>query len=159
MHDFFALPLTSLNSAHFNKHIDWIETKFGDDHPLHLLLKGDENWIRILSESSNAIRHPEAGQTIEIRNIELKPGNKFSVPSWKYNLEKKSLGKLNEFVDLVTDLDNYAHNLMGLLEELLLWSLDELFKNSELLGLASVPNEMVNLDCPIHYYVVLKKSI
>ncbi len=90
LNEFFGMPYDEKTAAHFDRHRLWIKENLGEQHPIHQLLSDDEHWIRIVSECSNAIRHPENGQKVEVENISLKPGNKFSAPGWKYNLSKKN---------------------------------------------------------------------
>ncbi len=156
LHDFFEMPFNTNNCAHFNKHLDWIAGKFGDSHPLTKMLADDKAWIRILSECSNALRHNEPGLSVEFQNISFRAGNKFSLPAWRYNLEKRKLGALPEYVDLVTDLDIFCNNMMTLLEELLLWSSDFMICGPRNLALVKVPEDQLSADCPVIYTVAAK---
>ncbi len=156
LHDFFDMPYSAKNCAHFDKHIEWTTKKFGTEHPLSKLLCQDENWMRVIAECSNAIRHPEPDQVVEIQNMVFNAGNRFSTPSWKYNLTKKSLGEYNHPVDLITDLDTFCHNMVTFLEELILWSVEEIFKTSKIYSLQSYSSEKMNTDCPVKYFVGVK---
>lgn len=158
LHDFFGMPYSATNFAHFDKHIEWITKKFGDEHALNKMLHNDKNWIQIISACSNAIRHPEPNQSVNIQNISIKAGNKFSTPSWKYNLTKKGLGEYQHHVDLISDLDAFCHNMMTFLEELLLSSIDEVFKTSNMLCLQEFSDVETNKDCPVKYRVGARAS-
>ena len=78
--EFYPLPISDRSEAHFNNHLEWFESNLGADHEISKLLKIDLEWIRLLSESRNAIEHSGEGQKIYVTNFSLKPGNKFSSP-------------------------------------------------------------------------------
>jgi hypothetical protein len=157
LNEFFGLPFDGKNASHFDKHQKWIRERLGEQHPICKLLFEDENWIRIVSECSNAIRHPEKGQRVEVENISLKPGNKFSGPAWKYDLSKKGLGKQDYFTDVIHNFDVYQHNLTTFFEEILLLSIQDTLKDSPILALYKKPPERISPDCPIVYEVNLKQ--
>lgn len=158
MHDFFGMPYNERNNAHFDKHVTWLRERFGENNSLSKMVSQDLQWIQILSECSNAVRHPEKGQRIEISNIGIRAGNKFSAPSWQYDLTKKALGRLPEHVDLVSDLNTYCNNLSSFLEQLLLVSIDEIFKKTGRYAIYQHADHELNRDCPIKFYIGLSEA-
>lgn len=157
LNEFFGLPFDSKSASHFDKHRKWIGEKLGESHPIFKLLSEDENWIRVISECSNAIRHPESGQSVEIENISLKPGNKFSGPAWKYDLSKKNLGKQKDFVDIIHDFDAFQHNMMTFFEEILLLSIQHVLEDSAIFTVYKKTPEHIKPNCPVMYGVTLKQ--
>jgi hypothetical protein len=157
LNEFFGMPFDGNTASYFDRHRKWIMGKLGEQHPICKLLSEDENWIRIISECSNTIRHPEEGQSVEIENISLKPGNKFSGPAWKYDLSKKRLGKQVDFSDIVQDFDVHQHNLMSFFEEILLLSVQDALRDSPILALYKKRPEHIFADCPTMYEVNLKQ--
>jgi hypothetical protein len=158
LNEFFGMPFDGRNASHFDRHRQWIERSLGEQHPLHKMLSEDEGWIRTISECSNAIRHREVGQTVDVENISLKPGNKFSGPAWKYDLSKKGLGTQNHFTDVISDFEVYVHNMTTFFEEILLLSIDSVLKDNAILALCKKPIEQILADCPTVYMVGLKQS-
>lgn len=154
---FFDMPVSDKSAAHFDKHIQWIESNLGDSHEITKLFKKDIDWIRMLSEQRNALEHPGDGQQLYIENFKLQPGNKFSQPSWSYDLTKK-LGLKSDYTDLVHDLEIYANNMFLFFEELILRITFEKLKNNKMLDLYSIEDESINKDCPILYRVGLKQK-
>lgn len=159
LNDFFNMPFDDRNAAHFNKHQEWLGKHLGVAHPLHQLISDDMKWIRLISECSNAIRHPENGQKLEVENISLKPGNKFSNPAWRYDLSKKNLGKQDEFTDLIQDFSVYQHNLATFFEEILLLCIQEEIKSHPILALYKKIPDHVHPDCPVLYEINLKQPL
>jgi hypothetical protein len=156
LHDFFGMPFNGKNAAHFDKHQQWIEKQFGKVHPIHQMISDDINWIRLISECSNAIRHPEKGQTIEVENITLKPGNQFSIPAWRYDLTKKGLGRQDDFTDLLHNFGIFEHNMVTFFEELLILCIQEKIKDHPIFSLYKKKAEHVQQDCPVLYEINLK---
>lgn len=158
LNEFFGMPFDGRSASHFDKHRKWMRGKLGEQHAICKLLSEDENWIRIVSECSNAIRHPEEGQRVEIKNISLEPGNKFSGPAWKYDLSKKRLGTQDYFTDIIHNFDVYQHNLLTFFEEILLLSIQDAIENSAILALYKKHPEHILSDCPVMYEIGLKQS-
>lgn len=154
---FCQMPMDGRNEAHFDKHRVWIETKLGKEHPIYKTLESDEPWIRLIAECSNAVRHKETGLKIEVQNFALNPGNKFSLPRWRYDLAKKGLGRQDDYTDLIGDLDVRIYNMLTFFEEVLLLCLQDELKDTALM-IFRIPNEKLNPKCPIAYEVNLKSS-
>jgi hypothetical protein len=154
LHIIYQMPFTDQTGTHFNKHCKWARKKFGENDPIYALLDQDKGWIRILSEMRNAIQHPDAGYIVEIENIAIKPGNRFSSPAWRYDLTKKGLGRQEEYFDLVPELDVHLSNLLTFFEELLvLCAIKELDAKRSLLTVCRKKKEDIRPECPIVYVV------
>jgi len=158
---FHQMPMDGRNEAHFNKHREWIEKKLGKEHPIYKALELAEPWIRLIVEYSNAIRHKETGLKLEVKNFALNPGNKISSPGWRYDLTKKGLGRQDDYTDLIGDLDVGIdvgiYNMLTFFEEVLLLCLQGELKAATLM-IFRIPNEKINLKCPIAYEVNLRNS-
>jgi hypothetical protein len=154
---FFDMPITDRSGAHFTKHVKWIKSELGQEHPIYKLLEQDIDWIRTLSESRNAMEHPEDGQRLYVENFKLQPGNKFSQPSWSYDLTKK-LNKKSDLTDLAHDLDIYTYNMFSFFEELIAIIISNKLKEHKLLSLYTISDQQTNMECPIKYRVGLKSE-
>lgn len=155
---FFNMPIKNREEAHFNKHRAWIEENLGIKSPVFKILHNDENWIRIISECSNAIRHPEDGLEIEIQNFRLLSGNKACRPAWKYDLRKKGLGKYEEHVDLFQDLNTMMNNMLHFHEDIIAVSVQELLKDNPMLAIQR-RNTSKETECTPLYVIGLKKNL
>jgi len=155
LHIFYDLPFNDRNAAHFTSHLTWLEKNLNSDHQITKLIQQDMSWIRLISESRNALEHPEEGQKIQIFNMRIMPDNKFSLPAWSYNLSKK-LQKTQGQTDLINDFEVLLHNMLHLYEDLLLISSSENL-NSKIVKLYKLPD--ISKKCPIHYKVTLNPEI
>ena len=153
LHTFYGLPFNGRNAAHFSNHLIWLEKNLGSSHQITELIQQDMEWIRLISESRNALEHPEEGQKIEIFNIRLMPDNKFALPSWSYDLSKK-LEKTQGQTDLINDFDVLLHNMLHLYEDILLISSSENFI-SEIVSLYKLKEQAISKKCPVQYKVIL----
>ncbi len=158
LHLFYQMPMDGNNEAHFDKHRAWIKTKLGEGHPIYKTLEADENWVRLISECSNAIRHEEPGLKLKVENFALKPGNKISSPAWRYDLTKRGLERQDHYTDLIHDLDVHIYNMLTFFEELLLLCLQDELKDHKLLAIFRRTKEQINPKCPIAYEVHLKSQ-
>ncbi|MFA6815772.1 MAG: hypothetical protein WCS73_05705 [Lentisphaeria bacterium] len=113
LHIFYGLPFNGRNATHFTSHLTWLGKNLNSNHQITKLIQQDMSWIRLISESRNALEHPEEGQKIQIFNIRIMHDNKFSLPAWSYNLSKK-LQKTQGQTDLINDFDVLLHNMLHL---------------------------------------------
>jgi len=150
----YQMPFEDKKEAYFGNHRDWIRNKFGSDDPIFRLLEQNKEWVKLVAELRNAVQHPEQGYVVEIENISIKPGNKFSPPGWRYDLTKRALGKQIEFVDLISDLDVHLNNFLTFFEELLILCLKkELDNRHSFLDIFRKRVEDIRPECPIAYVV------
>lgn len=148
------LPLNPREEAHFEKHINWLKQNRPALHKLSSTLNNDLPWIRRLSECRNAIEHPGTGQTITIENIKLLPGNKFSLPTWSYDLTKK-IQVQESSIPIHQDLDVYLNNMLYFLEEVLLHCISEKISSNRMFSIYQHDEVDINPKCPILYYASL----
>ncbi|OIN53428.1 hypothetical protein [Pseudomonas costantinii] len=106
-----GLPLGARDEAHFDKHIKWLEQHRPTLNKLSSVLGNDLPWIRRLSECRNAIEHPGPGQSLTIENTRLHPGNKFSLPTWSYDLTNK-INVQESSISIHQELDAYLNNML-----------------------------------------------
>lgn len=154
---FYEMPFDGRKSAHFNKHLEWVNEHLGPEHNIVKMISNDLDWIRLISECRNAIEHPEEGQEVKIRNLTLLSGNKFSGPSWSYDLTKKLNIKYN-FVDLINDLSTFSHNMLHFFEDFLLLCVKDKLIERTILDLGEIPEQKIDPKCPIRYKVTLKEK-
>ncbi|WP_229620022.1 hypothetical protein [Vibrio parahaemolyticus] len=155
---FYSIPINDRNEAHFNKHVEFLIERLGEKNEIVKLLTQDLEWIRLLSELRNAIEHSGTGQCVEIENFSVKPGNRFSSPSWTYDLTKKLNVKAGPH-DLLNDLDVLCSNMMHLIEDLIvLVTLDKLEKHP-IIALYKLDEQSLKTECPVRYDVTLKKNV
>lgn len=147
LHLFYQMPMNEKQEAHFDAHRRWIKSKLGEDHPICKILTTDELWVRLISECSNAIRHDQPGLKVEVQNLTLNPGNKFSSAAWKYDLTKKGLTRQENYSDLVHDLGVLINNMLAFFEDILLHCLQNEVNGS----FTIVRRANVDPKCPIVY--------
>lgn len=115
---FVPLPIKSANETHFNIHIEWLETNAPELTSLATALKLDLGWIRTLSECRNAIEHSRPGLSIKLNNFKLLPGNKFTLPTWCYDLTNRIPVKRE--CPIIDEMDTYINNMLFMFEEIFL---------------------------------------
>lgn len=152
LHIFYGMPFADRNKAHFGDHREWIKEKFGPTIPIYLVLEQDEPWVRIIAELRNAFEHPGNGQKVEIRNFSLEPNNKFSAPTWRYDLSKKGLGIQADYTDLIHDFNVHLSNLLTFFEELLVLCIQAELQDT-MFEIFKKRNEDIRLECPIVYEI------
>ncbi len=153
----FEMPIKDKREAFFKGHIQWILDKFESEHALSNVLEQDQEWILLLAELRNALEHPGEGQSLVIKDFCLKPGNKFSEPSWHYDLTKKKLGKSGE-TNLIGDIEVFIYNMLHFYEETLLLSIKEKLNDNTMFTLYKFNDEQIDILCPIHYSVTFNTS-
>jgi hypothetical protein len=158
LNEFFAMPFSDHIQSHFDKHQKWIKNKLGEENSIYKVLKQDESWIRVIAESRNAIQHAKEGQRVEIENVSIKPGNKFSSPGWKYDLAAKKAGKQEHFSDIAADFSVFLENMLTFFEELLLLCIENEIKDNVILTIYKREPEDIQPDCPVVYGITIKSS-
>ncbi|PSW18666.1 hypothetical protein C9I94_24375 [Photobacterium swingsii] len=155
---FYAIPINDRNESHFNKHVEFLNESLGADNEIVKLLAQDFDWIRLLSECRNAIEHSGEGQRIEVENFSIKPGNRFSLPVWTYDLTKKLKVKKGPH-DLLNDLDVLCSNMMHLIEDLIVLVVMDKLKSHPILALYKIDEQALKSECPVRYDVTLKNNM
>ncbi len=151
---FTDLPLGARDEAHFDKHIKWLEQNRPALNKLSSLLGNDLSWIRRLSECRNAIEHPGPGQSLTIENTKLHPGNKFSLPTWSYDLTNK-IDVHESSISIHQELNIYLNNMLYLLEDILLLCISERLPNNGMFSIYQHAEADIKPSCPIKYYAGL----
>lgn len=114
---FVPLPIKSFNETHFNVHIAWLETNSPELDSLTKTIKLDLEWIETLSECRNAIEHSRPSLCIKLKNFKLLPGNKFTLPTWSYDLTDRI--PIKRECTITDEMDAYTNNMLFMLEEIL----------------------------------------
>ena len=151
---FSGLPIGARNEAHFDKHIQWLELNRPDLKKISSILGNDLPWIRRLSECRNAIEHPGPGQSLTIENTKLHPGNKFSLPTWSYDLTNK-MNMQESSISISQELDAYLNNMLYLLEDILLFFISENLPADGVFSIYQHAEADIKSNCPIKYYAGL----
>jgi len=153
---FTKLPIKHNNETHFNIHIDWLANNRPELIGLTQSLKSDLEWIRTLAECRNAIEHSRAGLSITLNNFKLLPGNKFTEPTWSYDLTSKIQVKRES--SIVTDLCIYIDNMLGMLEEIILHCISAELSIEKKFQIYKIDDSKINPQCPIAYQVFFDKT-
>jgi hypothetical protein len=154
---FTDLPLGARDEAHFDKHIKWLQQNRPTLKKLSLALGNDLFWIRRLSECRNAIEHPGPGQSLTIENTKLHPGNKFSLPTWSYDLTNK-INVQESSIPIHQELDAYLNNMLYFLEEILLFCISESLPADGMFSIYQHDEADIKPNCPIKYYASLSSK-
>ncbi|RMN25153.1 hypothetical protein ALQ62_02092 [Pseudomonas coronafaciens pv. zizaniae] len=154
---FTDVPLGARDEAHFDKHIKWLEHHRPNFKKLSVVLSNDLPWIRKLSECRNAIEHPRLGQSLTIENTKLHPGNKFSFPTWSYDLTDK-INVQESAVPIHQELDVYLNNMLYFLEEILLICISESLSGDGSFSIYQNDEADIETNCPIKYYASLSAA-
>jgi hypothetical protein len=105
------------------------------------------------------MNHSRPQFNVEIENFKIQPGNKFSCPSWKYDLRDKSGPVQTEFSDIIKDMSVYLPDLLTFFEIVLVSCIqDNIDKNYQLEICRHMP-ENINKKYPTIYFVSRKKDI
>ncbi|WP_122571096.1 hypothetical protein [Pseudomonas viridiflava] len=151
---FTDLPLGARDEARFDKHIKWLEQNRPDLNEFCLMLWSDLSWIRRLSECRNAIEHPGPGQSLTIENTKLHPGNRFSLPTWSYDLTNK-IDVHESCISIHEELDAYLNSMFHLLEDILLFFISESLPDKGMFSIYQYADADISPNCPIKYYASL----
>jgi len=154
---FTGLPIGSRNEAHFDNHIKWLQQNCTSYDKLCITLANDLPWIRRLAECRNAVEHPAPGQTITIENTKLHPGNKFSLPTWSYDLTNK-IGIKESDIAIHQELDAYLNNMLYGLEDILLICISVSLRDQDMFSIYQRANADIDPKHPIKYYAGLSQN-
>ncbi len=111
-----------------------------------------------MSECRNAIEHYSEGQNIVITNFSLKPGNKFSSPTWTYDLTKKLKLKKGPH-DLLNDLDVFCSNMLHLFEDLMVLVAQDKLSSHPVVVVCKLNEVSISKECPIRYDLTVKTEL
>ena len=146
--------------ANFNSYKTWMSKNFPQNLEVNNLLEQDEEWIRHIAWCRNAldINHSKPHFKVEIQNLKLHPGNKFSSPGWRYDFTGKGKGKQDKFSDIIRDMDVYMSNMLMFFEELFLFSLKDNWDKRFDFGLFRKAEEDIDPKCPIVYCISFNRD-
>ena len=163
-HDLLDIRETGMN---WESAINQIEKHYGKNSLLAIRLnKYDMSWMTFVSECRNALEHPEENYKVEIKNFLMMPGNKFALPSLRYNLTNSSYIQTNkkqgEFLDIVSNLEIITLNMLEQYEEVFLFCLEHkpLLLGPFKIYILKYKDEEIKKDCPVKYYaqpVIIKQ--
>lgn len=141
--------------SNFRAYREWMAANRSDSDSVVTLLAGDEEWIRFIAGSRNAlsVNHAREGFVLEVQNFKLEPGNKVSPPSWRYDLSGRG-GPVQEYwSDIVEEMDTHLHNMLTFFEELyILCVLDNRDQRLPFeFGIYKIPDDEVSEECPVFY--------
>lgn len=143
------------HGSNFSAYREWIAANRSSADKVVNLLVQDQEWIRFISESRNAlaVNHARQNFIVEVRNFTLEPGNKFSPPSWCYDLSERGGPVQTYWSDIVKDMDTHLHNMLTFLEELyILCALDNRDQRLPFdLGVYRLPDDKIKPECPVLY--------
>ena len=143
------------HAANFKAYCEWMSANRSSSDEVVNLLSQDQEWIRFISESRNAlaINHARPNFVLEVRNFTLDAGNRFSAPTWRYDLSKRGGSVQDYWSDIAKDMDTHLHNMLTFFEELyILCALDN--RNERLpleCGVYRLPDDRVKVECPVRY--------
>ncbi|KEZ65533.1 hypothetical protein C5I_0135895 [Pseudomonas syringae pv. syringae FF5] len=155
---FTGLPINSRNDAHFDNHLKWLQQNCSSNDQLLTTLANDLPWIRRLAECRNAVEHAAPGQTITIENTRLHPGNKFSLPTWSYDLSNK-LNLKESDIPIHQELDAYLNNMLYGLEDILISCISESLREQDMYAIYQHADADIDPKCPIKYYAGLTPKL
>jgi hypothetical protein len=154
---FTGLPIGSRNDAHFDNHLKWLQQNCSSYDQLCTTLANDLPWIRRLAECRNAVEHAAPGQTITIENTKLHPGNKFSLPTWSYDLSNRLSVKESD-IPIHQELDAYLNNMLYGLEDILLSCISVSLSKQDIYAIYQRADVDIDPKRPIKYYAGLSPT-
>lgn len=140
---------TDFNEARYDKVLTWTNRELGKESKLSKMIKNDHDlWIEKIVKMRNAIEHPGGySGTLNIHNFEILADNSVRVPSWHRNDEDR--------VSISDDMGVFIFNFLEFAEELLIFCLIET-SIPEILGIAEIPVDQRNPECPIRFKIIFK---
>ena len=148
------------HGSNFRAYHEWMSANRSTSEKVINLLAQNQQWIRFISKSRNAlpINHARENFILEVRNFSLEPGNKFSAPSWRYDLSERGGSVQNFWSDIVEGMEMNLHNMLTFFEELYILSvLDN--RNQRLpfeFEICRFPDDKIKTECPVLYIAQAK---
>ena len=143
------------SGANFQAYREWMLANRSDGERVVALLAGDQEWIRFIAEARNAlpVNHSRRHFIMEVRNFTLEADNKFSAPSWRYDLSDRGGPVQENWSDIVKDMNTHLHNMLTFFEELyiscVLGNLNERLPFE--FGVYRLPDDEIREVCPVLY--------
>jgi hypothetical protein len=141
--------------SNFLAYREWMKKNRQENDKVNKLLEDDKDWIKFIASLRNAheINHAGEGNYVQIRNFELRAGNKFSSPSWKHDLSRQSGNKQEEYTDLILDMDVFLHNLCTFLEDIFLIGIEDTWDIRYKFQIWKKQETGIDKKCPTLYFI------
>jgi hypothetical protein len=144
------------HGSNFKAYREWMAANRSSSEAVLTLLDSDKDWIRFIAEARNAlsVNHARQEFVLGVQNFKLQPGNKFSGPSWRYDLSDRG-GPVQEYwSDIIKDMDTHMHNLLTFLEEVyILCILDRCDRRLPFeFAVCQKPADQITKECPVLYF-------
>lgn len=116
----------------FQSYREWVRANRPELEDLLCLLENDALWLKQLADARNAldVNHSRDGYRVYTKNFSLAPGNKFSAPSWKFDLRARGGTQQVDFSDIVLDMNTYLGNLCGFVEDMIVLCIRDTASNA-----------------------------
>jgi hypothetical protein len=122
-----------------------INSKYGNDHDIAKILRGDEKWLKEIIDMRNEDEHPKSGKIfVQGYNIQLLANGKYSIDPPKFYNGRP----------LLKSLQVYQHNLLTFTEEIICLLLQTFFPPCA--GVDEIPEDQRNPLNPKRYIVKTK---
>lgn len=124
----------------------------GEEHAITQLLKGDADngWLSKIYDYRDAVEHPDSKKRLEIENVNLHQSGKLVEPNWGL------LG--GQKVSIVHEMRTVTTNLLTFFEDIFSASV-EATKIFSGMGIAEIPEDERDPDCPIRLKYIAKDSL
>lgn len=145
----FTQGKTFKSTTQYNHIADWSENNFGENNRLSRWLRCNCDWIQKLTDSRNAVEHPEKTSLV-IRNFHLTVRGTISEPTWALNDEKpKPILKAMGVIPI---------NMLEFAEILLIYSLKNT-KDIYPIVIAEIPEDKRERAKPVRFIATLEQDL
>ncbi|MHB1216756.1 MAG: hypothetical protein ACYC1L_00970 [Alphaproteobacteria bacterium] len=128
----------------------WALRALGEDEPLTILLRDDQDWIGELVQKRNAVEHPNGRSgKLHIHNFIHLPDDRFRQPVWHLNDDPPG--------DLLGGLRIACENMFTFAEELLVLTVRKKL-SSPIVDIFEIPESERSTSEPIRYTVHFKEG-
>lgn len=146
--------------SNFKFYRDWLAKNKPNNERLLQLLEKDKDWIQFISWSRNAldVNHSQSQFNVIIENFKLHKGNKFSIPSWRYDFTSKNGGIQKKPSGIIKDMDAHMNNMLTFFEEMFMLCIQDNWDGLYNFKIYKHPDNKINNKCPIVYFVTINSS-
>jgi hypothetical protein len=137
--------------------LEFAETTFGLDDTKTKMFKEAGAFVEELIIMRNAVEHPDGHNgKLVIANFTLAADWKIDEPAWHREKEGKAVGEPSS---IRADMEAFIHNLLTLGEDVFVsWASDHL-QVSDVMRIASIPEDRRNPLCPIKYTITASQHL
>lgn len=147
---FYGCPIGDSN---FQSYREWMRANRSESVAVLELLEDDKEWIRFIARARNAldVNHSRQGFVLEVRNIQLDPGNKFSGPNWRHDLSGGGGAVQENWSDIVIDMNVHMRNLVKFVEDLYALCIMDLCHRGVPFdfSVVEIPADQIREECPV----------